>query len=131
MDTAGQEEYSALRDQYMKTGEGFVLVYSVTSRSSFETVTKLRTSIIRMKQEAQDFPIVLVGNKKDLAHERVVSTEEGKQMADKFKIPFMETSAKSNENVADAFHQLVREIIKYRLAHPVKKAQKKRGCPLL
>ncbi len=65
MDTAGQEEYSALRDQYMKSGEGFLLVYSVTSKPSFEAVNKLRTAIIRSK-EINDIPILLVGNKCDL-----------------------------------------------------------------
>jgi len=102
MDTAGQEEYSALRDQYMKTGEGFILAYSVTSRPSFEFSAKLRSNIIRMK-EAQDFPIVLVGNKKDLVDERQVPTDEGKALAEKFGTPFVETSAKTNDNIGDAF----------------------------
>jgi len=131
MDTAGQEEYSALRDQYMKTGEGFVLVYSVTSKQSFDFTQKLRTSILRMKAETQDFPIVLVGNKKDLTAERQVSPEEGKQLADKYKVPFIETSAKTNENVAEGFHQLVREIIKFRQVHPIKKNKEKKKCIIL
>jgi len=131
MDTAGQEEYSALRDQYMKTGEGFVLVYSVTSRQSFDFTSKLRTNILRMKSETADFPIVLIGNKKDLTSERQVSVEEGKQMAEKFKVPFIETSAKTNENVADGFHQLVREIIKFREVHPPKKNKEKKRCNIL
>jgi small GTP-binding protein len=53
MDTAGQEEYSALRDNYMKTGEGFLLVYSITNHSTFETTTKLLTSILRLKEGMQ------------------------------------------------------------------------------
>jgi len=144
MDTAGQEEYSALRDQYMKTGEGFVLVYSVTSRQSFEFTQKLRANILRMKadQEVQprttredgveivQFPIVLVGNKKDLVNERQVSPEEGKQLGERFRIPFVETSAKTNENVAEAFHQLVREVSKYREKNPIKKKERKR-CKIL
>jgi len=131
MDTAGQEEYSALRDQYMKTGEGFILAYSVTSRPSFEFSSKLRSNIIRMK-EAQDFPIVLVGNKKDLADERQVPTDEGKTLAEKFGTPFVETSAKTNENISDAFFALVRQINKYRLAHPAKTKKEKKGkCSLI
>merc|ERR1719355_454014 len=47
MDTAGQEEYSALRDQYMKTGQGFVLGYSITTNTSFEAASKLRTKIFQ------------------------------------------------------------------------------------
>mmetsp|Transcript_24882 Transcript_24882/g.31669 ORF Transcript_24882/g.31669 Transcript_24882/m.31669 type:complete len:87 (+) Transcript_24882:253-513(+) len=54
MDTAGQEEYSALRDSYMKTGEGFVLVYSITTNTSFEAAGKLRTQILRIKEETPD-----------------------------------------------------------------------------
>jgi GTPase KRas protein len=132
MDTAGQEEYSALRDQYMKTGEGFVLVYSVTSRQGFDFTNKLRTNIMRLKGEQADFPIVLVGNKKDLNSERQVSEEEGKQLAEKFKIPFVETSAKTNENVSEAFFLLVRQINKYRDAHPSKKKKTKGGkCAII
>eukprot|EP01119_Soliformovum_irregulare_P012206 TRINITY_DN3156_c0_g1_i1.p1 TRINITY_DN3156_c0_g1~~TRINITY_DN3156_c0_g1_i1.p1 ORF type:complete len:188 (+),score=30.87 TRINITY_DN3156_c0_g1_i1:72-635(+) len=131
MDTAGQEEYSALRDQYMKTGEGFVVVYSVTSRQSFEFTQKLRTNILRMKGEQLDFPIVLVGNKKDLQSERQVSEEEGKGLADKFKVPFIETSAKTNDNVAEGFHRLVKQINTFRDAHPQKKTKARRGPCLI
>jgi len=129
MDTAGQEEYSALRDQYMKTGEGFILVYSVISRASFEYAIKLRGNIIRLK-EAQDFPIVLVGNKKDL-EERQIQETEGKGQADKFGIPFVETSAKLNENIHDAFFELVRHINKYREKHPIKPVKEKKPRCLL
>jgi len=120
MDTAGQEEYSALRDQYMKTGEGFVLVYSITSKQSFEFTSKLRTNILRMKGEDTTFPVVLAANKKDLASERQVSEQEGKDLADKFGIPFLETSAKTNENVNEVFFTLVRQINKWRKDHPEK-----------
>jgi len=131
MDTAGQEEYSALRDQYMKTGEGFALVYSVTSRPSFEYASKLRGNIVRMK-EAQDFPIILVGNKKDLVDERQVPESEGKAFAEKYDIPFVETSAKSNENITEAFFGLVRFVNKYREKHPIKpKKEKKAKCLLI
>jgi small GTP-binding protein len=132
MDTAGQEEYSALRDQYMKTGEGFVLVYSVTSKQSLEFTQKLRTNIIRMKNEAPDFPVVLVGNKKDLADERAVSEQEGKEVAERFGVPHIETSAKTNEGVNEAFFMLVRQINKWRKAHPDnKKGKEKKKCLIL
>jgi len=127
MDTAGQEEYSALRDQYMKTGEGFILVYSVTSRASFDYATKLRGNIIRMK-EAQDFPVVLVGNKKDLNEERQVTEAEGRLLAEKFEIRFIETSAKLNQGINEAFAELVREINKFREKHPVKPKKERKKC---
>lgn len=50
MDTAGQEEYGALRDNYMRTGDGFLLVYSIISKTSFESLPKLKNSIVRIKE---------------------------------------------------------------------------------
>ena len=57
-----QEEYSAMRDQYMRTGQGFLIVYSVTSPSSFHEVSQFRDQILRVK-DADTVPIVIVGNK--------------------------------------------------------------------
>lgn len=133
MDTAGQEEYSALRDQYMKTGEGFVLVYSVISRQSFDTTQRLRTSILRSKEDMPDVPIILVGNKSDLVAERTVSKEEGIRLAKNFGTTFLETSAKLNTNVDEIFEKLVRQIREWRLQHPEynSKAKKRGPCNLL
>jgi GTPase KRas protein len=74
LDTAGQEEYSAMREQYMRTGEGFLLVYSITSRSSFEEISTFQQQILRVK-DTDSYPIVVVANKSDLEHERQVSTQ--------------------------------------------------------
>jgi GTPase KRas protein len=74
LDTAGQEEYSAMREQYMRTGEGFLLVYSITSRESFEEIRTFQQQILRVKDK-DVFPMVVVGNKLDLAHERKVAVE--------------------------------------------------------
>jgi len=72
LDTAGQEEYSAMREQYMRTGEGFLLVYSITSRSSFEEISAFHQQILRVK-DVEGYPIIVVGNKFDLENERQVS----------------------------------------------------------
>lgn len=72
LDTAGQEEYSAMREQYMRTGEGFLLVYSITSRQSFEEILTFQQQILRVKDKDY-FPIIIVGNKCDLDAERQVS----------------------------------------------------------
>merc|ERR1712072_1429183 len=69
LDTAGQEEYSAMRDQYMRTGQGFLCTYAITSRSSFDEITSFREQILRVKDEDK-VPMVLVGNKCDLEEER-------------------------------------------------------------
>ena len=74
LDTAGQEEYSAMREQYMRTGEGFLLVYSITSRQSFEEIQQFQQQILRVKDKDY-FPIIIVGNKCDLEAEREVSKQ--------------------------------------------------------
>lgn len=79
LDTAGQEEYSAMREQYMRTGEGFLLVYSITSRQSFEEIMTFQQQILRVKDKDY-FPIILVGNKCDLESEREVSTQGASRM---------------------------------------------------
>lgn len=62
LDTAGQEEFSAMREQYMRSGEGFLLVFSVTEKSSFEEVFKFHKQILRVK-DRDEFPMLMVGNK--------------------------------------------------------------------
>ena len=58
LDTAGQEEYSAMRDQYMRTGEGFLIVFAVNNAKSFEDITAYREQIKRVKDaEEVDFEI--------------------------------------------------------------------------
>jgi len=110
LDTAGQEEYSAMRDQYMRTGEGFFCVYAITSRVSFDEITSFREQILRVKDESK-VPMVLVGNKSDLEHERVVATSEGSDLAKTYgNVPFLETSAKTRVNVEESFFTLVRQI---------------------
>lgn len=74
LDTAGQEEYSAMREQYMRTGEGFLLIYSITSRQSFEEIMTFQQQILRVKDKDY-FPIIVVGNKCDLDAERQVSKQ--------------------------------------------------------
>ncbi|RYO94751.1 hypothetical protein DL766_000014 [Monosporascus sp. MC13-8B] len=112
LDTAGQEEYSAMREQYMRTGEGFLLVYSITSRQSFEEITTFQQQILRVKDKDY-FPMVVVGNKCDLESEREVPRSEGEALAKSFGCSFIETSAKSRINVDKAFYDIVREIRRY------------------
>jgi len=109
LDTAGQEEYSAMRDQYMRTGQGFLCVYSITSRSSFDEIASFREQILRVKDK-DSVPICIAGNKCDLDHERQVTTVEGKDLAKSFGVGFMETSAKARINVEEVFFELVRNI---------------------
>ncbi|GAA5967224.1 hypothetical protein JCM11641_000481 [Rhodosporidiobolus odoratus] len=112
LDTAGQEEYSAMREQYMRTGEGFLLVYSITSRNSFDEIGTFHQQILRVKDKDY-FPVVVVANKCDLEYERQVGSHEGHDLAQHFDCKFIETSAKNRLNVDEAFFNLVREIRKY------------------
>eukprot|EP01119_Soliformovum_irregulare_P006477 TRINITY_DN1851_c0_g1_i1.p1 TRINITY_DN1851_c0_g1~~TRINITY_DN1851_c0_g1_i1.p1 ORF type:complete len:199 (+),score=31.56 TRINITY_DN1851_c0_g1_i1:141-737(+) len=114
LDTAGQEEYSAMRDQYIRSGHGFAIVFSVTSKGTFETLHTFHDQILRVK-DVDSFPMILLGNKCDLLKDREVSTAEAKEFADSINAPFLETSAKARINVEEGFYQLVREIRKYQL----------------
>ncbi|CAK5268816.1 unnamed protein product [Mycena citricolor] len=129
LDTAGQEEYGAMREQYMRTGEGFLLVYSITSRDSFEEISTYHQQILRVK-DMDSFPVIVVANKCDLEYERQVGMngqsskateecsqltnyEEGRDLAKHFNCKFIETSAKQRINVDEAFTNLVREIRRF------------------
>eukprot|EP00178_Gracilaria_changii_P024722 TRINITY_DN74788_c0_g1_i1.p1 TRINITY_DN74788_c0_g1~~TRINITY_DN74788_c0_g1_i1.p1 ORF type:complete len:196 (+),score=20.83 TRINITY_DN74788_c0_g1_i1:34-621(+) len=112
LDTAGQEEYSAMRDQYIRTGQGFLCVYSITAKTSYDAITNFRDQILRVK-DRDTYPIVIVGNKCDLERDREVTSMEGKMLAEKYGAPFVETSAKARINVEECFFQLVREIKKW------------------
>ena len=129
LDTAGQEEYSAMRDQYMRTGEGFLCVYSITARTGFDQISPLREQVLRVK-DCDYVPMVLCGNKCDLESERQVSEEEGKNLAKSFNCPYFSTSAKARINVEEAFYELVREIRKTNTSKS-KPAAKKKGCNIL
>ncbi|KJE95673.1 ras-like protein 2 [Capsaspora owczarzaki ATCC 30864] len=108
LDTAGQEEYSSMREQYMRVGDCFLVVYSVTSRSSFDSACLMRDFILRIR-DTDEIPVVLVGNKCDLASDREVTREEGLAAAKRMgAAAFFETSAKKRLNVEESFFELVR-----------------------
>lgn len=109
LDTAGQAEFTAMRDQYMRAGEGFIICYSITDRRSFHEVREFKQLIYRVRR-TDDTPVVLVGNKSDLTQLRQVSKEEGSALAREFNCPFFETSAAYRYYIDDVFHALVREI---------------------
>ncbi|KAL7833912.1 hypothetical protein AOLI_G00288720 [Acnodon oligacanthus] len=124
LDTAGQEEFSAMREQYMRTGDGFLIVFSVTDKASFEHVDRFHQLILRVK-DRESFPMVLVANKVDLVHLRKITSEQGREMAMKHSITYIETSAKDPPmNVDKAFHELVR-VIRQQVPERAQKKKKK------
>ncbi|XP_009891705.1 PREDICTED: GTP-binding protein REM 1 isoform X2 [Charadrius vociferus] len=110
MDTWEPEQRdSRHRSQCLKVGNAYVIVYSVTDRGSFESASELRIQLRRVRQ-AEDIPIILVGNKTDLVRCREVSVEEGRACAVVFDCKFIETSAALQHNVAELFEGVVRQI---------------------
>jgi len=107
-DTAGQEDFSSVRDQYIRIGEGFLCMYSVTSDATFEHVKDLHNRLMDLSDQEESQFVVLVGNKSDLVSDRTVSTEQGKALAAKYGWSFMESSAKTKTNVVEAFEEVVR-----------------------
>ncbi|KAE8742388.1 hypothetical protein FOCC_FOCC012075 [Frankliniella occidentalis] len=134
LDTAGQEEFSAMREQYMRSGEGFLLVFSVTDRGGLEDMFKFHRQILRVK-DRDEFPMLMVGNKVDLEHQRQVSLLDAQNAARQLKIPYIECSAKQRMNVDQAFHELVRIVRKFQASErpPLKPTynNKKRKCCIL
>lgn len=104
-----QQEFTAMREQYMRSGEGFVIMYSITDRQSFREASLAKKQIERVRR-LEDIPMVLVANKTDLESSREVTTEEGQALAQEFDCPFFETSAALRQFVDDVFHTLIRQI---------------------
>lgn len=104
-DTAGQERYRTITTAYYRGAMGFILMYDVTNEESFSSVQDWVTQIKTYSWD--NAQVILVGNKSDMEHERVVSYERGRQLATQLGLEFFETSAKENINVKDVFERLV------------------------
>ncbi|KAI9700422.1 MAG: GTP-binding protein [Candelina mexicana] len=112
IDTAGQDEYSILNSKHFIGIHGYMLVYSVASKQSFEMVRIIRDKILN-HLGSEWVPLAIVGNKSDLRPEqRQVMAEEAKQLAEEFKCAFTEASARYNENVSKAFELMIGEVEK-------------------
>jgi len=109
LDTAGQEDYAAMRDQYIRTGQGFILVYSCIAKNSFNMIQGFYDRITLVK-ESEEYPVIIVGNKADLTTQRQVEKSQGEMLAAKLgpNVKFYETSAKTRMNIEESFTELVR-----------------------
>ncbi|MGH0139424.1 UNVERIFIED_CONTAM: hypothetical protein FKN15_002155 [Acipenser sinensis] len=110
LDTAGQEDYAAIRDNYFRSGEGFLLVFSITEHESFSATAEFREQILRVKAEEDKIPLLVVGNKSDLEERRQVMVDEARSKAEEWGVQYVETSAKTRANVDKVFFDLMREV---------------------
>ena len=100
-----------MRDQYMRTGEGFLLVFDVTQRATFDELSKFAEQISRVKDaDVTRVPLVVVGNKCDLESARQVPSSEASAFARSIGAVYIEASARLRLNVDEAFHAVVRDI---------------------
>ena len=107
-DTAGQDKYRTIAKNYFKGSHGILLLYDVTKQSSFQNI---RDWIQDIREEVSQKAIIfLIGNKIDLVDKRKISKEKGIELAEEYKLPFFEASAKSGENVDEVFKALYKKI---------------------
>ena len=143
LDTAGREEFSSFHTRYLKIANAFLIVYDITSRSSFEEVAIIRDKIIREREYYKikdEFAIVICGNKCDLEEQRQVTKEEGKKLVQDWnntdgciKVAFYETSAKIKYNNEECFYEAARIYRRIERAKRLNKVTKKNewDCKLL
>jgi GTPase KRas protein len=128
IDTSGQEEYKLLRDQYIVSGDGFILVYSIIDKKTFEEIENFKKYINKTK-DSNEVPMILCGNKSDLSYMRKVSVTEGNDLARSYDCPFFECSAKIAYNIDEIWSTMVREIMKKRNQNM--KLKKRKRCLIL
>ena len=108
-DTAGQEAFQAITRTYYKGAIGALLVYDITKRDTFDHINKWINEV--KSNGSKGIVCMLIGNKKDLEDQRQVRYEEGKEIADKNDMLFLETSAKTSENVQECFYLSAEKIL--------------------
>lgn len=107
-DTAGQERFRTITTAYYRGAMGILLVYDITTEKTFDNIKTWIKNIERHASE--DVEKMILGNKCDLEDKRVISTEQGQKLAAEYGVSFMETSAKANINVEEAFLKIARDI---------------------
>ena len=112
-DTAGQERFKNITASYYRGAHGILVVYDITDMESFKNINNWLIEI--EKNANKNVYKILIGNKCDLEEKRTVSTQQGKELAETYGMQFIETSAKSNTNVSEAFELLGKETMKLSL----------------
>ncbi|XP_052426223.1 ras-related protein Rab-37-like isoform X2 [Carassius gibelio] len=109
-DTAGQERFRSVTHAYYRDAQALLLLYDITSRSSFDNTRAWLTEIHEYAQD--DVVIMLLGNKSDMASARAIRREEGEKLAREYGVIFLETSAKTGLNVDEAFMTVGKELVR-------------------
>ncbi|XP_046898185.1 ras-related protein Rab-27A [Hypomesus transpacificus] len=110
-DTAGQERFRSLTTAFFRDAMGFLLLFDLTSEQSFLNVRNWMSQL-QMHAYCESPDIVLCGNKSDLGEQRAVREDEARELADKYGIPYFETSAANGQNVGQAVDVLLDLIMK-------------------
>lgn len=126
LDTAGQDDYQSMLDTWIGFAEGFVLVYSIDDRESFESLKSKYDRIVKNKGD-DIYSIIIVGNKCDLTDKRKVTLEEGQVYANSKGVDFLEASALKTINVKETFVTLAHNLLNKKVK-PVKPAATDRCC---
>ena len=119
LDTAGQDDYQTMLDTWINASEGFLLVYSIDNKESFESL-KSRIDRIKSLKEGSKFAVVIVGNKCDLENKREVQKDEVEKFANSKGLMFLEASALQTINVKEAFLAVAQEMIKVKFPEKFK-----------
>ncbi|XP_052071535.1 ras-related protein Rab-26-like isoform X4 [Mytilus californianus] len=135
-DTAGQERFRSVTHAYYRDAHALLLLYDVTNKASFDNIRAWLGEINEYAQE--DVVIMLLGNKADMAGERMIRTEDGEKLAKEYNVAFMETSAKTGMNVDLAFMAVAKDLKmkktrkpadpKFNVAEYVLQERKSGGC---
>eukprot|EP01095_Lingulamoeba_sp_RSL-Kostka_P018152 TRINITY_DN983_c1_g1_i1.p1 TRINITY_DN983_c1_g1~~TRINITY_DN983_c1_g1_i1.p1 ORF type:complete len:196 (-),score=51.80 TRINITY_DN983_c1_g1_i1:116-703(-) len=103
LDTAGTSQFSAMRDMYIKSGEAFIFVYSVSSAQSLDEIQDIHRQLDRLTED-REVHLVLAANKSDLPEdEHIITEQQGRDLAEQLSCPFYKTSAKENINIKEIF----------------------------
>ena len=113
-DTAGQERFPSLMKNYFRAAHGFVLVYDITNKESFDKLQGWIKDIKETIEDVNSFKFAVIGNKKDCEKDRQVDYQILKEFAETNNFVFSETSAKTGEGIDKLFDDFVYELLKYR-----------------